>query len=176
MTDPDDLQTLLEYHRWANLRVLEALEPLSSEEFTRELPSSFPSIQATVVHLYRGDFIWQGRCLGSNAAPHGLGRVLGDLERKIPDPADFPTLEDVQAAWVLVLDGWNAALEGKTPDSRLEYADSKGNPFSTRLGDIVRQTVNHASYHRGQVTTLLRMLGYGMVETDYIGWVRECGA
>ena len=30
MTHLNDLHTLLEYHRWANLRVLEALQPLSS--------------------------------------------------------------------------------------------------------------------------------------------------
>jgi len=160
ITDLDDLQNLLQYHRWANLRVLEALQPLSSEEFTRTLPSSFPSARDTLVHLYRGDFIWQGR-------------VLGDLERKIPDPTDFPTLEQVRVAWVPVLDGWNAALEGKTPDLNIEYATSSGNPFSTRLEDIVRQTVSHASYHRGQIATLMRMLEHGMVATDYILWVRE---
>lgn len=160
MTDLNDLHALLEYHRWANLRVLEALQPLSNEEFIRTLPSSFPSVQATLVHLYRGDFIWQGR-------------VTGDLERKIPDPNDFPTLESVKLAWIPTLDGWEAALEGKTPDSSIVYSDSRGNPFSTRLEDVVRQTVNHASYHRGQMATLLRMLERKMVATDYILWVRE---
>jgi len=160
MTDLNDLYTLLEYHRWANLRVLEALQPLSSEEFTRTLLSSFPSIRDTVVHLYRGDLIWQGR-------------VTDDLERKIPDPNDFPMLEDVRAAWVPVLDGWSAALEGKTPDSSIVYATSSGQAQNTRLEDVVRQTVNHASYHRGQIATLLRMLEHKMVATDYILWVRD---
>ena len=35
---------------------------------------------------------------------------------------------------------------------------------------------NHSTYHRGQVTTLLRQLGAKAVSTDYIFFVRERAA
>jgi hypothetical protein len=47
-----DLKTLLDYHYWARDRVLAALEPLTLEQYTRDLGSSFRSVRDTVrAHL-----------------------------------------------------------------------------------------------------------------------------
>jgi uncharacterized damage-inducible protein DinB len=37
-----------------------------------------------------------------------------------------------------------------------------------RLDTLVRHVVNHSSYHRGQVTTMLRQLGFAAPATDLV--------
>ena len=41
----------------------------------------------------------------------------------------------------------------------IEYKDMRGAPRSEVLWQMVQHVVNHGSYHRGQVTTMLRQLG-----------------
>ena len=48
----DDLRILLDYHYWARDRLLAAVEPLTSEQLTRDLGNSFPSVRDTLAHLH----------------------------------------------------------------------------------------------------------------------------
>jgi uncharacterized damage-inducible protein DinB len=41
------------------------------------------------------------------------------------------------------------------------------------LWQALQHLVNHGSYHRGQVTTMLRQVGAGPVSTDLIVFYRE---
>ena len=45
-----DLETLLDYHYWARDRLLEAVETLAPEQFTRHLIISVGSIRDTAAH------------------------------------------------------------------------------------------------------------------------------
>ena len=47
-----DLETLVEFHYWATRHVLDAVEQLSPEQFTRDLGNSYPSVRDTLAHLY----------------------------------------------------------------------------------------------------------------------------
>ena len=44
----DDVKTLFDYHYWARDRTLDALDALTSDEFTRDLGNSFRSIRDTI--------------------------------------------------------------------------------------------------------------------------------
>ena len=57
-----------------------------------------------------------------------------------------------------------------------DYRDMKGNPHSSLLWQTLQHVANHSTYHRGQVTTLLRQLGAKPVGTDLIGFYRERAA
>ena len=46
-----DVQTLCAFNRWANQRIIDACRALTSEQFTRDLGSSFPSVRDTMVHI-----------------------------------------------------------------------------------------------------------------------------
>ncbi len=48
-----------------------------------------------------------------------------------------------------------------------------GEPKSYVLGDALLHCANHASYHRGQVVSLLRQLGATPPATDYIFFLDE---
>jgi uncharacterized damage-inducible protein DinB len=55
----------------------------------------------------------------------------------------------------------------------VDYRDTRGEPFRSRMHEMLRHVVNHASYHRGQVTNHLRAVGGVPPSTDLIRWYRE---
>jgi uncharacterized damage-inducible protein DinB len=144
-----DLRTLLDYHYWARDRLLDALDPLTPEQFNRDLGSSFRSIRETVVHIYAAEWAWHSRWQGQS--PTSL--MTSDA---------FPDITAVRRAWTDHEQKMRAFLEslgeaGLTPV--FEYKLLSGQSGSSPFWQMLQHVVNHASYHRGQVTTMLRQLG-----------------
>ena len=74
-----DLRTLLDYHYWARGRLLAALEPLTPEQFNRDLGSSFKSIRETVVHTYAAEWAWHSRWQGQSPTALMTSDALPDV-------------------------------------------------------------------------------------------------
>nr|WP_268808308.1 DinB family protein [Paenibacillus tyrfis] len=60
----------------------------------------------------------------------------------------------------------------------LEKAIVLDNPYAgireTRLSEIVMQVVNHGTYHRGNISAMLRQMGYASVMTEYaLFWYQD---
>ncbi len=53
-----DLNTWLDYHYWARDVILDAVAPLSAEQFTRPIESSFKSVRDTLAHTYGAEWLW----------------------------------------------------------------------------------------------------------------------
>jgi uncharacterized damage-inducible protein DinB len=144
-----DLRAMLDYHYWARDRLLDALEPLSPEQLNRDLGSSFKSIRDTIVHTYAAEWAWHSRWQG-----HSPTALL---------PADqFPDVAAVRRAWSQHEAEMRAFLDaiGEDGVSRVfEYKLLSGQAGASPLWQMLQHVVNHASYHRGQVTTMLRQLG-----------------
>jgi len=144
-----DLRTLLDYHYWARDRLLAALGPLTPEQFNRDLGSSFKSIRETVVHTYAAEWAWHSRWQGQS--PTAL--MTSDA---------FPDVAAIRSAWADHEKKMRAFLEGLGEDGLTRAIDYKllsGQPGSSPFWQMLQHMVNHASYHRGQVTTMLRQLG-----------------
>ena len=155
----EDLLDLLAYHRWATERTLLAAEKLSDAQFTAPIASSFPGVRDTLVHVFGADRAW-------------LGRVAGESPER-GNPADFPTLESLRGPWLGVLDAWPERVRGINRDAAITYRSFTGETFTSSLEQIVRQVVNHGTYHQGQITTMLRQLGAETVNTDMITYFRQ---
>ena len=156
----DELLELLRYHRWATERTLSAVAAVGASDYTKDLGSSFPSLRDTLVHLYTADRAW-------------LGRLEGEHPPRA-NPNEYATVEALREPWGAVLERWPLAAQRLGDPGRVvEYRTFAGEPFSNSLGEIVRHVVNHGSYHRGQVTTMLRQLGVTAASTDMIYHFRE---
>jgi uncharacterized damage-inducible protein DinB len=158
------LQRLFAYTRWANARTLESVEPLTAEEYGRQVGGSFGSIRGTLVHLYGADWVW-------------LERLHGRSPRALPSADEsVASLESLREKWRAVEDATAAFADGLTPD-RLEttvtYVNFVGETWTYTLGDALLHIANHGTYHRGQIATLLRILGRTPVSTDYLRWIDE---
>ena len=71
---------------------------------------------------------------------------------------------------------WKEFLSGKTESdlARLvHYKNSKGEPFDSRVDDILTHVIMHAAYHRGQIAADMRASGLTPAYTDFIHGVRQ---
>jgi uncharacterized damage-inducible protein DinB len=158
----DEIKRLFEYTEWANGRILEAVRQLTVEQYTQPLPSSFPTIRETLAHIAGADWIWLQRWNGTSPTSH-------------PEWVKQPDIDTLAANWKGVREEQRRfldALDEEAIDRPLTHRNLKGETSSVRLGDILFHVVNHATYHRGQVVTMLRQMGATPPNTDLIGYVR----
>jgi uncharacterized damage-inducible protein DinB len=161
-----DIRTLLDYHYWARDRMLAALEPVTPEEFTKELGSSFSSLQETVGHAYSAEWAWHQRWTGVSP------------KAQLPKET-FPDVTTVRTLWGKTeadVRGFVEELGEGGMDRSFNYKTLTGDARTSLFWHMLQHVVNHASYHRGQITTMLRQLGHKAPEsTDMIRfyWTRN---
>jgi uncharacterized damage-inducible protein DinB len=162
-----ELNTLLDYHYWARDRLFDGVERLAPEQLTKELGNSFSSVQDTMAHLYGADWIW---CC----------RWEGESPTALPDPRRFPDLAAIRAAWTMEeqrIRGVVARLGEQGIVRPMEYAAFDGKRQAQMFWWQLQHLVNHGSYHRGQVTTMMRQLGVAPPKSmDLIAFYRERAA
>src|SRR6058998_1888640 len=83
----DDIQMLYRYNRLANATILNAVAPLSMDDFSRKLGGSFPCVRDTLVHIMGAEWIW-------------LRRWKGASPRALLAASEFPDLQAVKARWL----------------------------------------------------------------------------
>jgi uncharacterized damage-inducible protein DinB len=159
----DQLRFLFEYNLWADRRTLDACAALTDEQFTRDLGSSFGSVRDTLAHLYGAEWLWNERF--HSRRPSGLppASALGDLA------AVRAKLEEIDRYYV----DFVSCLGSPELDRIICYTNLAGEPCADPLWQALHQLSNHATYHRGQVVTLLRQLGVKGVSTDLIRFYHE---
>lgn len=161
--DTEDFRLLYDYNSWANRRTLEACQALAPEQFTRDLGSSFRSVRDTLVHICEVEYLWLERWHGRS--PGGLRSAT-----------DFPDFESLRRRWAEVernLIDYIASLQAEDLARVVHHKTTQGVPQAQPLWQMLQHLVNHGTYHRGQVTTLLRQLGAKVVATDLIFFYRE---
>jgi len=146
---PDEARRLLDYHFWARERALAAVAALSPEQFLRDVVSSFASVRDTVAHLYGADEVWLQRWRGGT--PGGL-----------PPAQQFADLAALRAAWAKLDPDMRAFVHGLDAAGlarTLTYRAFNGQLATLSYEQMLQHVVNHGSYHRGQLTTMVRQLG-----------------
>ncbi len=158
-----EARELFDYGSWANARVLAAVEALPEEQVDATAASSFSSIRATAAHIVATEWIWMRRWLGDRpaVAPEWAGGApLGELR------AHLASVERERAAYL-------DRLTDRDLEAPISYRGLDGQAFSLPLGKLMQHVVNHGTYHRGQLATQFRQLGYAAPSTDLSRWLRE---
>ncbi|HEY3215978.1 MAG TPA: DinB family protein [Candidatus Eisenbacteria bacterium] len=158
MIDVRAVQELYRYNRWANARVFEAISGLAPDPFTRDLGSSHPSLRDTVTHIVWAEWLY-------------LQRWKGTSPRTVFPPSDFPRPGDLKARWLAIELDLRAFVESVTAERLLDivrYVNRQGETWEYPLWRQMVHLVNHSSYHRGQVATMLRQLQVQPVATDFL--------
>jgi uncharacterized damage-inducible protein DinB len=153
-----DLQELYDYSYWANKRLFEVISQLTTEEFTRQVEGSSSSIRNLLVHSMSAEWGWLSRCGG----PERGARL---------EPNDFQTLQSVTDTWTKVeamVRVFLSKLRNEELDRMIDFPSERGESRSLPLGSIMRHAANHSVHHRGQVSLLLRMLGYAPGNIDVL--------
>jgi uncharacterized damage-inducible protein DinB len=160
----DDIQLLFEYDRWANNSVLQAASTLSAEQFTRDLGGSFGSVRDTLVHIISGEWgwltIWKEQALTSAFVTELWNRIETSF-----DPKTYGDLAAVRTKWAEVKREQIEFVSGVTDESLKSMLPIRATHLS--LGHLMQHMANHSTYHRGQVSLMMRQLGAVPVATDF---------
>lgn len=150
-----NIARLIEYNTWANALLAGQIATLGKDLFKKETGGSFPSMRATMAHMIDSDWLWLNRWKG------------------IP-LADVPVWPSEDAS--MLNETWQAIREEMVnvartfvdrPDTPIKFTTRAGKDFVLPFYEIVFQVSHHGSYHRGQLTNMIRIVGGEPVSTDY---------
>ena len=161
----EHLLQLAHYNLWANQKLINNIIPNDKFIWGKEVKSSFNTIAKTILHITDAQDIWLSRLRGesltiwpsSNLAsehPSAIGHMLIESSHR------FFAFMDAQLPTY--------------PTKIIQYENMKGITFYNTVEEIVTHVMNHSTFHRGQLITLLRELGIDKFSsTDMITFFRE---
>lgn len=139
---------------WADERILESLRQPGVPKRALDL----------YAHVLGAEHVWLTR-----------------LEQRRPTVAVWPVMSVEECAQLAGENrsGFRAYLDRLTSDDirrSVHYRNSAGDEFDNAIEDILLHVAMHGSYHRGQITLLVRDSGAEPQPTDYIAFVRGAPA
>jgi len=155
-------RTNLEFMKWADEIMLAALLKVPSDRAGADTGSSFKSMLDTLTHVYLAELVWFKRIQGEN-------KRLADLE----SPADATALA---GAWTEMHKSWLAWAASMRPEDwpgPFTFRNSAGTEWTMPYWQAALHVVNHGSYHRGQLATMLRQAGIVPPATDLLLYYRS---
>jgi uncharacterized damage-inducible protein DinB len=146
------LRKLYEYDHWANREVARALQA-----------APHPSARSVRLmgHVVGTEWTWRSRILPESKKMAVWPQLT--VEQILQE------VEGLRTAWA----GDLGKLTSTGLSASAAYTNSKGEHFSSQLGDILMHVVMHSAYHRGQIATDMRASGLEPVYTDFIHAVRQ---
>jgi uncharacterized damage-inducible protein DinB len=152
--DRQDLLRLFAYDSWANLECLKALR-------TGAAGAGTIGMVGRMAHILSAEKLWLERIL---RAPQSTAVWPGS------------TQEECEVLAAEVASSWKDYLAGLAPgglDEIVEYRNSKGEAWSSRVEDVLTHVIMHSAYHRGQIALEMRAAGMEPAYTDFIHAVRQ---
>jgi len=146
------LKRLFDYDAWANHEALSAL---------RDRGEPLPRALRLLGHVAGAEALWLARLRGK---PAGLA-VWPEL-----------TLTECANDLAHLARDWSDYLGGMAEDGlrqEVSYVNSKGEPWTSTVADVLTHVVIHSAYHRGQVASEMRSAGQTPAYTDFIHCVRQ---
>jgi uncharacterized damage-inducible protein DinB len=146
------LQRQLAYDDWANRETLRALGEVGGDQ---------ADALRIFAHVLGAEQLWLGRIGGFSApAPVWPKLTLAECERQIAELA---------RRWKALF----GSLDGAWLGEPVRYVNSKGEPWTSTVVDIVQHVLLHSAYHRGQIAAAMRAGGAAPPYTDFIHCVRS---
>jgi len=141
---------LAAYNSWANAKAISWLQRISDEQWEQINASSFSSVKQTAVHIASAEKIWI------------------DFWTKAPNPVYLSSY--FQGSRQELIDIWEKTSAGMQnfiedhPEENLHdpvtFIYPNGRTSQMACWQTFAHIMNHSTYHRGQLVTLLRQAGY----------------
>jgi len=148
------------YNIWANNRLIADLLRLDDQLLNQEFIGSFPTISATISHIWFAETGWLSRLNGNGWEVSNVINFSGNTRQLFK-------------SWQETSENFKKFVEHADLEKKIKF-EHKGESFSIPSREIIQTVFNHGSYHRGQVVLMMRQSGISDIsQTDYIEWVRE---
>lgn len=163
MINLGSIRAFLAYNDWADGRILEASAGLADQALDRAFDMGMGTLRRTLIHIWAGESVW-------------LARWMGKTETRWPDETERLAVAEIRkkfgSVWVERARFLASLQDGDLMREQV-YRDSKGSLFRATLGNMLIQGVTHSLHHRAQAVNMLRHVGAGTVELDYMVWTRR---
>lgn len=158
------LQQYCTYNLWADKIIVQSLSALSEEQLNREIISSFPSVMKTLLHMMDAESIWWQRL-----------KLYEQIERpSTKKELDFNEVTEQLIRFSSLWEDWVRNTNEINLRHVFEYRNTKKELFKQPVSEVVIHLVNHQTYHRGQIITMLRQLGITKIpSTDFVLFCRK---
>jgi uncharacterized damage-inducible protein DinB len=158
------LENYTKYNLWANTKLIGFIKKIDPSLLDKELVSSFKTIRETIFHIWDAEQIWYNRLAGVSFTSWPSESFKGT------DNEFMKSFIEQSSKFVgYVEDKSEAELIG-----RFDYKTLEGREYNSRAADSILHCMNHSTFHRGQLVTMLRNVGYTeLSSTDYITFTRE---
>ncbi|HRH99996.1 MAG TPA: DinB family protein [Saprospiraceae bacterium] len=144
------IQSLHQYHQYANDQILKVIFPETGEiENHAYLMMS---------HILLAENVWYCRILNVDFNRSFDSRYSEEECRQIME-------ENSQLL--------SRVLGEKSMDEMIEYKSRKGEAFQNSVAEILLQVSHHYNHHRGQIARCIRLAGKTPPPTDYIFYARK---
>lgn len=141
----DYFARLLTFDDWANREVLRAIGANGEPDGSIRL----------LAHVVAAEWLWLRR-LGRSGRPMAVWPELSAAEIA-------RELAPLRQEWRGVLDEGEERLRGT-----ISYTNSKGEPWTSGVGDVLTHVFAHGVHHRGQILSLFRAAGMTPPYVDFI--------
>lgn len=149
------LRNYMHYNLWTNITLLKWLETKPQELLEKEIPSSFSSIKLTLQHMWKTQGYWFAiiRKVDDYNPEYYSDCIAGIISGMRQQSAEISLfVENLTAAQL------NEKVCIRSPWFTCAYP----------ISEYVMQVVNHNTYHRGQIVSIGRALGFtDAPNTDY---------
>lgn len=143
MTIKPLLDQYASYDLWANTRFVHRLLREPGEVLDRHVPSSFPSLRATILHIRDAENAWFCRLTGT--VPSWPAETDNDISGLLKYSTRLRDLvRDMDVATLL---------------ADRTYNDLRGNQHTQPAWPMLMHCFNHSTQHRGQLISMMRALG-----------------
>jgi uncharacterized damage-inducible protein DinB len=152
------------YNIWATKKLTNKILLLSKEQQECTIESSFTSLRLTLFHMLDAESIWWQRL---KLAEHLIIPSNNTLKTT---PDIIEELKEMNLKWL----EWIEKANMNQIEFVFAYQNSKKEQFKQPVWQMLLHVFNHATYHRGQLVTILRQLKEEKVpSTDFIEWSRK---
>jgi uncharacterized damage-inducible protein DinB len=151
---------LAEYNIWANNIVISWLQQIDETQWQQPIVSSFKSIEQTVLHIVSAEYAWYLRM--SNKEFKWIGNEFkGSKEELIQQ---WKNASDSLEEFV-------KNMEEEKLEHSLTFTRLNGEVNTKQFYQMIAHVFNHSTYHRGQIVTMLRQVGFEKISsTDLLGF------
>jgi len=163
MFDDSYYQLMARYNQWMNAKLYGVCAEIPDRDRKKDAGAFFESIHGTLNHLLFGDLAWMGR-FEDRPSKHKIGNEIH---------SDFDELRVAREKKDLEIIDWANGLSKewlKTPFTYRSGIDGTTRCIPAWI--LVTHMFNHQTHHRGQLTTLIKQLGYDPGVSD-IPWMPE---
>ncbi|PLR77057.1 damage-inducible protein DinB [Bacillus sp. V3-13] len=159
---------IFDYHLWANDVVFKHLKELPSEICYQQVKSVFPSLYDTLFHMYQIDYVWL-RTLNGDSFDH----IIKDVNQ-LTDTIQEKNLDLLDEKFVQIGNEYRKLIrEIEDLHEKISIQHPRYGKLTTSYLELLQHVANHGTYHRGNITAILRQLGYKGPSTDYVWYLFE---